>query len=152
MKSLPLTVVALFLSLLALAATGSAKDEAPPPPPAYRIIVHPNNPTRTLSRTFLQDAFLKKRTRWPHDDGIQPADLKASSAARITFTQEVLNRSVGAVKSYWQQRIFSGRDVPPPELDSDEKVVSHVLQHEGAIGYVSGTANLRGARTVTLSK
>ena len=52
------------------------------------------------------------------------------------------------MKTYWQQRIFSGHDVPPPELDSDDDVVTYVLKHEGAIGYVAGGANLNGAKVL----
>ena len=43
---------------------------------------------------------------------------------------------------------FSGRDVPPPELESDEAVVNYVLEHRGAVGYVSGAAKVRGAKVV----
>jgi hypothetical protein len=59
-------------------------------------------------------------------------------------------RSVAAVKSYWQQVIFSGRGVPPPELESDEAVIRHVTRSPGAVGYVSGAANVRGVRVVSV--
>jgi hypothetical protein len=72
------------------------------------------------------------------------------SAARNKFSEEVLRQPVDAVKNYWQQMIFTGRDVPPPELDSDEDVVKYVLKYAGALGYVSGSSNLNGAKVVTL--
>jgi hypothetical protein len=154
MRTAALIPLALAVALLALVANVAAK--APPvqpsPPAAYRIIVHPNNPVTSVSQGFLQDAFLKKRTRWAGNVVIQPVDLKPASPVRIKFSQEVLGRPVAAVRSYWQQRIFSGRDVPPPELEGDEAVVSHVLKHEGAVGYVSGTADLAGAKPIVVGK
>jgi hypothetical protein len=54
------------------------------------------------------------------------------------------------VKAYWQQLIFSGRDVPPPELESDDAVVAYVLAHRGSIGYVSGMAELKNARVLAI--
>ena len=150
MRSLPATVLGLLLALLALAATVSAQETATPA--AYRVIVHPANRMSVLDRKFLEDAFLKKTSRWPHQAVIRPVDLAARLPARRRFSREVLDRSVAAVKAYWQQRIFSGRDVPPPEFDSDDKVIEYVLRHEGAVGYVSGSANLRGARVVTVSR
>jgi hypothetical protein len=57
-----------------------------------------------------------------------------------------LKRTVAAVRSYWQQRIFSGRDVPPPELDSDASVIAYVERTPGAVGYVSGDAKLGSSR------
>jgi hypothetical protein len=71
---------------------------------------------------------------------------------RARFSQQVLGRSVGAVQAYWQQRIFSGSDIPPPEVDSDQKVVDFVLRNEGAVGYVSGSANLNGAKPVDVAR
>jgi hypothetical protein len=49
---------------------------------------------------------------------------------------------VGAVRAFWQQQIFSGRDVPPPELASDKEVMEFVKQHAGAVGYMSPTTPL----------
>jgi hypothetical protein len=72
------------------------------------------------------------------------------SEVRRAFSQEVLRRTPGAVRAYWQQAIFSGRSVPPPELDSDAAVVAYVLRSPGAIGYVSAGAAVGGARVVTL--
>jgi hypothetical protein len=69
---------------------------------------------------------------------------------RRLFTQAVIGRSVSAVRSYWQQPVFSGRDVPPPELDGDAAVVRWVLEHPGAVGYVGGDADLGAARVVTV--
>jgi hypothetical protein len=40
--------------------------------------------------------------------------------------------------------------LPPPELDSDEAVVRYVLKHRGAIGYVSASAKLERAKTVSV--
>ena len=62
----------------------------------------------------------------------------------------MLRRPLAAVRAYWQQRIFSGRDVPPPELDTDQQVIDYVMRYAGAIGYVSGTTPLDGPRVVTI--
>jgi ABC-type phosphate transport system substrate-binding protein len=137
----------LGLALLALCATVLAQSR---PPPAYVIIVDPNNPVTSVERKFLEETFLKKITRWPNDDAMHPADLAPNSPVRRRFTEDVLNRSVEAVKGYWQQRIFSGRDVPPPEFGSDQEVVDYVLKHAGAVGYVSGAAELGPARVLTV--
>jgi ABC-type phosphate transport system substrate-binding protein len=109
-------------------------------PPEFRVIVHPTRPETRVSRDFLADAFLKNVTRWPRDEAIRPVDQRADSAVRRRFSESMLKRSVQAVKTYWQQRIFSGRGVPPPELDSDEAIVRYVESNHGALGYISGSA------------
>jgi len=113
-------------------------------PPALRVIVHPTTSAHALEREIVADMFLKKVTRWPGGDAVRPVDLRPDDPTRRRFSEAVLRRSVQAVRSYWQQRIFSGRDVPPPELDSEASVVAFVSRFPGAIGYVSGAAKLVG--------
>src|SRR5687768_9629853 len=119
-------------------------------PPAFRVIVHPSNPAQSLERKFLENAFLKKITRWGNEQVIRPVDADTGSQVRNRFSEDVLRRSVAAVKSYWQQVVFSGRGVPPPELDTDEEIVAYVLKHPGAIGYISEGTALGGAKVVSV--
>jgi hypothetical protein len=140
-----------FALLGALPALGFAlRARSEEAAPDFRVVVHPDHTGGAVERAFLADAFLKKVTRWPGGETIRPADLRANSPARKRFTEVVLKRSVGAVRSYWQQRIFSGRDVPPPELDSDEAVLAFVAKHPGAVGYVSGAAKVQGVRELSI--
>ena len=117
---------------------------------AFRVIVNPDNATTSVDRKFLAEAFLKKVTRWPNDELIRPVDQESSAQARHAFSDGVLKRSVSAVKSYWQQMVFSGGGVPPPELDSEGDVVKFVLKNRGAVGYVSVGVNLQGAKILTV--
>jgi ABC-type phosphate transport system substrate-binding protein len=144
---------AVVLSLVLIAfARPAAESAAAAPEAAFRVIVHPKNPVTEMERRWVADAFLRNVTRWPNDNAIHPVDLPPHSPARSTFSKEVLNRSVDAVRAYWQQRIFSGRGVPPPELESEDAVVSYVLTHEGAIGYVSADLDLAGAKVLLITR
>lgn len=129
----------------ACAASGFAGD-ARAQEPAFRVIVNPANGLRAAPAAWISDVFLKQVTRWSEGDVIRPADQRLTAEVRRAFSDRVLRRSVAAVRSYWQQRIFSGRDVPPPELDSDEAMLGFVSKYAGAIGYVSGAAKLVGVR------
>lgn len=103
----------------------------------FRIVVHPQNPLSQVERAVLADIFLKKTTRWPDGAAAHPVDQHSESAVRERFSVRVLKRSVFAVRSYWQQRIFSGRGLPPPELAADDAVLRYVQANRGAVGYVS---------------
>jgi ABC-type phosphate transport system substrate-binding protein len=143
-----LRIFAAALLLLWVALVGVSTRSFAEASPGYQVIVNPGNPVASLDRSFLEDAFLKKIVHWPSDETIRPVDLGPGSPTRHLFSQSVLRRSVDAVKGYWQQRIFSGRDVPPPELDSDDEVVRYVMKYGGAVGYVSSTASIGGAKAV----
>ena len=139
---------AFVVGVCAQAAAWAMSRRAAADAPAFRVIVHPDNPQSSATRDFVADAFLRKTSDWPDGHGIRPVDLPASSATRGRFSEAVLKRSVAAVKHYWQQIIFSGRGVPPPELESDAAVIGYVLQNRGAIGYVSGTGDLGKAKVL----
>jgi ABC-type phosphate transport system substrate-binding protein len=124
------------------ASAGEARD--------FLLIVNPANSLREAPREQVADAFLKKLTRWPDGERIRPVDLRTDNGVRWRFSERVLMRSVGAVRSYWQQRIFSGRDVPPPEVDSDASVIAFVAKVPGAVGYVSAGAKLAGVAELAI--
>jgi len=140
-------LAAIAFALLAAAPSLPADAQSRP---EFQLIVHSSNPAQSIDRKFVADAFLKKVTRWSDDQVIQPVDMIPSSPVRRAFSEAVLERSVGAVKSYWQQLIFSGRSLPAPELDGDDAVVAYVASHPGAIGYVSGGAILRGVKLLAV--
>ncbi len=143
MRTLLIVLLTLLLSVAALA-------QAPAPPP-YRVIVNSRNSVASLDRSFLAEAFLKKVVRWPNGDAILPVDRDANASVRRAFSEDVLKRSLPAIRSYWQQLIFSGRNVPPPELDTDAAVLEYVSKHKGAVGYVSGTAaQAEGVKVVSV--
>jgi ABC-type phosphate transport system substrate-binding protein len=137
-------------ALLAAAVAEHPRAVQAAAPPGYRIVVNPQNAAVTVDRKFISDAFLKKVTRWPDGEPIRPVDQQPESPMRARFSDEVVKRSVSAVKSYWQQLVFSGREIPPPELDSDEEVIRYVLRFPGAVGYVSGAASLDRVKVVTV--
>jgi len=139
--------LAFLVSLLSVGFGVGAFAETPA---AYVIIVNPGNPQPAASRKFLREAFLKKTTRWQDGEVIRPVDQDPDSAVRRQFSDEILNRSVTAVRSYWQQVIFSGRDVPPPELSSDAEVVGYVQKNAGAVGYISKSANSNGVKVIAV--
>jgi ABC-type phosphate transport system substrate-binding protein len=143
--------LAALLLLFVLGAAGAVGAMAQESPGGFQVIVHPRNRIARVSRDTLADIFLKKRTRWPTGSVIRPVDRDPGSTERRYFSSAVMNRPIAAIRSYWRQIIFSGRGVPPPELDSDEKVMAYVRQHEGAVGYVSLRAPLFGVKPLTVT-
>lgn len=143
LRALAITVV---LLALAFARPAAAQSESA----AFRVVVHVSNPVRELDRKHCAELFLKKVTRWSGDRTVYPVDLKSSSPVRAAFSRAVLGRSVAAVKSYWQQLIFSGRGTPPPEMADDAAVIRYVIEHPGAVGYVSGGADVTGVKAVAV--
>ena len=119
----------------------------------FVVVVHVANPTPSLPREQVARIFLRKLSRWPGGSPSLPVDLRADAPARVAFTKRVLAKSVPSVKAYWQERIFSGRDVPPPEQPTEADAVAYVRANPGAVAYISPAAELpRGLRALPVTE
>jgi len=107
----------------------------------FVVIVNTANPVTSVSADQLAGLFLKKVTQWSGGLPAQPVDLAPDSSVRESFSHQIHHKGTAAVKAYWQQMIFSGREVPPPEKASAREVVAFVSANRGGVGYVpAGTA------------
>lgn len=126
----PASYIAIIATVLAL-ATASTAGEA-----GFKLIVNPDNPVSAVDRDFLRDAYLKKATEWSNGETVRPLDLDSRFPARDDFRREVVKKTASQLKSYWNQQIFSGKGVPPPEADSTADAIAYVLANPGAVGYL----------------
>jgi len=140
-----LVLVALFGTVVA-APTGNAQEV-----PEFRVIVHPDNATSYLTVGRLSELFLKRSTRWEDGTPVLPVDQRMNAPVREVFSKAVFGRSTSAMVAHWQQQIFSGRGVPPPELESERAVVEYVATRPGAVAYVSRNAPLSGVKSVEVA-
>lgn len=116
----------------------------------YIIIVNSSNTVSELTKKQVSKYFLKKKSLWPNRAKVYPVDMKASSNVRKNFSKDIHNKSVGQVKSYWQQSVFSGKASPPLEKDSDQAILEYVKANKGAIAYVSKNANITGVKEIII--
>ena len=136
------TTIALALSLLLLPSLAQGAG--------FRVVVNKDNPTTTISSEDLSALMMKKTPRWSDGTPVVPVDQVESTAARAAFTTTVLRKSPAAVKSYWRQQIFSGRETPPVEKRNDEEVLRYVRANRGAVGYVSEGASVGDVRVIEI--
>jgi ABC-type phosphate transport system substrate-binding protein len=117
----------------------------------FRLIANPSVHVTALTRTAASQIFLKKTAKWDDGTPIVAADQIERSPVRAAFTSFVHGKSVAAVKSYWQQQIFSGRDVPPVEKSSDADIITFVRATPGAIGYISDKTPASGLTVIEMN-
>jgi ABC-type phosphate transport system substrate-binding protein len=117
---------------------------------SYKVIVNSSNTVTSLSKSDVADMFMKKSAKWSNGEKIVPVDQKSNSSVRNSFSTEVVGKSVGAIKSYWQQYVFAGKGTPPVEKNSDQDIIEFVKSNPGAIGYVSSSANTDGVKVLTI--
>jgi len=138
-----LRLLTLALVVLGLATSSLAGEDG-----AFVVIVNPQSPIDSIDRDFLRDAYLKKTTEWGSGETIRPIDLTTKYAARDRFTEQVVRKTPAQLKTYWNQQIFSGKGVPPPEADAVADVIAYVLDHLGGVGYVPASVDVGDAKPV----
>ena len=122
-----------LIGLLVVLATAEVHaDDA-----AFRIVVHPSNPLESITRAELSAIYMKRTRSWRDGREIVPVDQPASSPVREHFSRSILGKSVAYVTRYWQRLIFSGRGIPPRQLQNDAAVLELVKNSREAIGYVA---------------
>jgi len=136
----------LIAILIVLSGPAAAQRTA-----GFQVVVNAANPVSQLSRDELSSLFLKKSTRWEDGSAIHPVDLPNDSPIREVFSRQIHGRSVASIAAYWQQQIFSGRGVPPPEKNTEAEAAAFVRADPGAIGYLSAGAVPPGLKTVQVS-
>lgn len=143
MKRLQVCAVSLFLMLVSPSVWAQQKS--------YKVIVNSSNRLTSISYENVSRIFLKKTTKFPNGLSASPVDLPGNSAVRQDFSEDVYGKSASAVNAYWQQLIFSGREIPPPQK-SERGVLDFVRSNEDAIGYVSATTDTSGVKVVLVTK
>ena len=138
----------ILLALIAL--IGAASWHVAAMAAGYKVIVNNANGKSSLAKKDLALLFMKKTPQWSDGTPVVAVDQTEKSTVRERFTLEIHGKSVSAIKSYWQQQIFSGRDVPPVEKSSDAQVIAFVKQNPGAIGYVAEGADTAGVKVVAV--
>lgn len=137
----PVVVIALALGALLVRAPLAA---APAPVQAqdFQVIVNAANARASIGKADLARIFLRKTRAWPGGGKVEPVDQSEDAAVRQAFSREVLDKDVAAVKSYWQQQVFTGKGAPLPVHAGDAAVIAFVGGNADAIGYVAAGAAL----------
>lgn len=137
--------IALFILVVTILA-GSADAQT------YKVIVNNANETESISKKELSMVFLKKKKQWDNGVTITPVEHTVRAELRAIFSKDVFNKSVDAMRSYWQRAIFSGLGTAPVEKATDKEIVEFVKNNTGAIGYVSTATSTVGVKTLVIKE
>jgi len=104
------------------------------------IVVSPQNPTTTLSRSEVSNIFLGRTNRFPNGQPAVPIDQPESSQPREEFYRDISNKQPADIKAYWSRMIFTGRGQPPMVVEGDEQVKKTLADQPDGIGYIDRAA------------
>jgi|SRR5215468_6869231 len=116
----------------------------------YKVVVNPSISLSSISRDELSRIFLKKVNKFHDGHGASPVDLPASSSVRDSFSRDVHGKPTSAVEAYWQQQVFSGREVPPAEK-GEGSALDFVRSNSNGIAYVSSGTDTEGVKVINIT-
>jgi ABC-type phosphate transport system substrate-binding protein len=99
------------------------------------VIVHPKN-NATITEKDLQRLYLAKRKKFSNGEPVIPLNHMDNVDIRVAFDKELIGKSPSQMKSYWAKLVFTGKEVPFKQVESDAEMVELVSKNESAIGYV----------------
>lgn len=115
------------------------------------MVLNEENSVTSLDREDVSRFFLKRRKRWADGQPVEVFERQGSAELTQLWARHIHGRSVRAIESFWQRRIFSGQGTPPQRFDTDRQVLEHVAATSGGIGWVSCRARrIEGVRTLTI--
>jgi ABC-type phosphate transport system substrate-binding protein len=136
-------VKSLLIAFVALAPLGASAA-------SFKVVVNNGVNVSSMTKKDISDLFMKRVPKWSNGTPVVPVDQSDRSAVREEFSKLIHGKPTAAVKSYWQQQIFSGRDVPPVEKASDSEVLAMVRSNPGAVGYVDAGADTSGVKVLNV--
>ncbi len=116
----------------------------------YKVVANPSISIGSISRDELSRIFLKKASKFHDGHSATPVDLPANSGVRDNFSRDVHGKPTSAVEAYWQQQVFSGKEVPPAEK-SESGALDFVRNNSNGITYVSPGADTDGVKVINVT-
>ncbi len=125
-----LIIPILVLTLLKCFAAANAA-----PGDALAIVVNKSTTLETISSADLRAMILGEKTKWPDGKKVTPVQTSPQSPEGILLLKVVCKMSEAALKRYYMQAAFTGKNiVPPGDLPSAAALKQFVARTPGAIG------------------
>lgn len=119
------------------------------------VVVHPENPLRTISAREVSDLYLGRSYSVSVGEqriGMLVYEQPPDSPLREAFYRAVNGMRIHLVNAYWARLRFSGEVLPPRPLADSRAVIEAVSRNRQAIGYVDAATVNDSVRTVLLLK
>jgi ABC-type phosphate transport system substrate-binding protein len=114
------------------------------------VVVHPCNDA-ALSKKAVQQIFLGKEKKFSDGKEVLPVNQAPSSVVRSAFDTDTLGRSSIQITAYWSKLVFTGKGIPPKELDNDAAVMAIVADNQNTIGYVDSASISDAVKVISLN-
>lgn len=111
------------------------------------FVVHPANPSPTLSENQLRDILLGDDRYWAHGPPVAVAFVVDPES--IALLETATGLQYGRLKNLWTRLAFTGRGFQARRFDTPEELIHFVGENEGSLACLPRSA-LHGNQSVRL--
>jgi hypothetical protein len=115
---------------------------------AFAVIVNAAVPDGALSRSDLQNVFLRRQLTWSNGVHVIPINYEAGTPLRVSFDRSVLGLEPTQAARYWIDARIRGGTEAPRTAPSALLVARVVPKLRGSVGYVLASQVPAGVRVV----
>ena len=113
----------------------------------YFIVVNDRNPVQEISPKDALHLFMGRTRHFPGGGAAVVYDM-AGTTPREGFYRALSGMSLSQVTSYWARLMFSGRNLPPQQLDNTVAMLDRISSDPRAIGWLTEAPRQKGLRVV----
>jgi hypothetical protein len=126
-----------FLSIVSALLVGSCVCSAVNESAELAVVVNKSVSLETVSASDLRLMILGEKSKWPDGKPVIVVETSPESAEKALQLKTVFKMSDAALKRYYMQAAFTGKDIlPPKELASAAALKQFVARTPGAIGCI----------------
>lgn len=101
------------------------------------VIVNQQNSLEQLTKKQLIDLYMGRTRHFDSGSRVIAVDASLQSAEREAFYQMLVEKTIPEIQAYWARLLFTGRAVPPFQVESTNDIINFVSENGSAIGYVA---------------
>jgi hypothetical protein len=110
-------------------------------------VVNEHSTVQALSQKEVLHLFMGRTRAFPNGDAAVAYDIGVA-AQREGFYRSLSGMNLPQLTSYWARLMFSGRSLPPQQLEGAAAMIEQVRKDSRAIGWLPEAPIQKGLRTV----
>lgn len=121
--------ITVFTSLFILFLTAASAN-------AELVIIVNKANASNIDAKSVQRIYLGKEKKFSNGNVVNPINFSSGHPLRSDFDEQVLGRSSSQVSAYWSKLVFTGKGVPPAELNDTAAIIAAIESDTNAIAYL----------------
>jgi ABC-type phosphate transport system substrate-binding protein len=111
----------------------------------FIVVANPSVKASDISADELKQVFLGAKTSLSDGSAVEPV-LSQGGATHEAFLKTHVGKTDPALRNHFKTLVFTGKGSMPKSFASDADIVAYVSKTKGAVGYVSASAAVGGAK------